>query len=87
MLRKIFRRALQPFEKYTMNENKKNPVDTTGLSKMRAEKLEARRRNILESIDRMDAAAGKKTEDLPTLHRAETKDILWMLNKHRYAGW
>ena len=73
--------------KYAMNEKKENPVDATGLSKMRAENLEARRRNILESIDRMDAAAEKKTEDLPTLHRAKTKDILWMLKKHKYEGW
>ena len=67
--------------------DKENPVNSTGLRKVRKEMSESRHVNILDSIDRMDAAAEKKTEDIPTLPRAETKDILWMLKKHRYEGW
>ena len=67
--------------------DKKNPVYSTGLRKVRKEMSESRHVNILDSIERMDAAAEMKTEDIPTLHRAETKDILWMLKKHRYEGW
>lgn len=67
--------------------DKKNPVYSTGLRKVRKEMSESRHVNILDSIERMDAAAEKKTEDIPTLHRAETKDILWMLKKHKYEGW
>ena len=48
-----------------MTEKKKNSVDrATELSKIREKRLESRRRNILESIDRLDAAAEKKTEDI-----------------------
>ena len=44
-----------------MTEKKKNSVDrATELSKIREKRLESRRRNILESIDRLDAAAEKK---------------------------
>ena len=67
--------------------DKKNPVNYTGLRKVRKEMSESRHVNILDSIERMDTAAEKKTEDIPTLHRAETKDILWMLKKHKYEGW
>ena len=71
-----------------MTEKKKNSVDrATELSKIREKRLESRRRNILESIDRLDAAAEKATEDLDKLHPAKTKDILWVLKKHRYEGW
>ena len=42
---------------------------------------------ILESIDRLDAAAEKKTEDIEKLHPAKTQDELWILKKHRYEGW
>ena len=39
-------------------DHKKNSVDrTTELGKMREKRLESRKRNILESIDRLDAAA------------------------------
>ena len=67
--------------------DKENPVNSTGLRKVRKEMSESRHVNILDSIERMDAAAEKKTEGIPTLHRAETKDILWMLKKHKYEGW
>ena len=72
---------------HIMSEKKKNPVDPAGLGRMRAEKLETRHKNILDSIERMDAAAEKKTEDFPTFHRAKTNDILWTLKKHKYEGW
>ena len=72
-----------------MTEKKKNSVDrATELSKIREKRLESRRRNILESIDRLDAAAEKKTEDIiEKLHPAKTQDVLWILKKHRYEGW
>ena len=71
-----------------MTEKKKNSVDrATELSKIREKRLESRRRNILESIDRLDAAAEKKTEDIEKLHSAKTQDVLWILKKHRYEGW
>ena len=71
-----------------MTEKKKNSVDrATELSKIREKRLESRRRNILESIDRLDTAAEKKTEDIEKLHPAKTQDVLWILKKHRYEGW
>jgi hypothetical protein len=71
-----------------MTEKKKNSVDrATELSKIREKRLESRRRNILESIDRLDAAAEKKTEDIEKLHPAKTQDVLWILKKHSYEGW
>ena len=71
-----------------MTEKKKNSVDrATELSKIREKRLESRRRNILESIDRLDTAAEKKTEDIEKLHPAKTQDVLWILKKHLYEGW
>ena len=71
-----------------MTKKKKNSVDrTTELSRLREKRLESGRRNILDSIDRLDAAAEKVTEDIEKLHPAQTKDLLWMLRKHKYEKW
>jgi len=70
-----------------MTEKKKNPVDLTGLREMRAKTSASRRVNILDAIENMDEAAKKKTEDIPTLRRAKTEDILKMLARHKYKGW
>ncbi len=70
-----------------MTKKRNNPVELTGLREVRSEQTEIRHGNILESIDKMDAAAEKKTEDLDKLYTAKTTDILWMLKKHKYEGW
>ena len=70
-----------------MNQKKISVDRATELSKMREKKLESRKRNILESIDRLDAAAEKKTEDIEKLHPVKTKDVLWVLRKHKYEKW